>query len=260
MREQLTDWISEYIQTQTTAGQCTTVWEKPLVAIASAQDPLFWQLQEIISPDYFLPGELLEGAQSVIAYYLPFSADINRSNLRNRWSSPEWSQAYLDTNKLIGSLNQYLADQLKALNYRTALIPATHNFDPQRLISRWSHKHVAYIAGLGKFGLNHLLITAKVCNGRLGSLVTDLPLEPTPRPPEEFCLHKYNGSCGLCITRCPQEVLGKPRYNRHKCYELCLENATRYQELGLADVCGKCVAEVPCSYAAPALALSRRKP
>jgi hypothetical protein len=40
-------------------------------------------------------------------------------------------------------------------------------------------------------------------------------------------------------------------FNRHACYAQCLCNAERYQELGLADVCGKCLINLPCSYQSP---------
>ena len=36
-------------------------------------------------------------------------------------------------------------------------------------------------------------------------------------------------------------------FNRHKCYEMCLDNDRFHSELGLVDVCGKCLVNVPCS-------------
>ena len=58
---------------------------------------------------------------------------------------------------------------------------ATHNFDEAKLVSYWSQKHVAYMAGLGKFGLHHMIITEKGCCGRLGSIVTNAKIS---RPKE----------------------------------------------------------------------------
>jgi len=254
MRESITAWIVNYIQENSIKDKPVTTWQSPLVAIASANDPLFSELQTIVTLDHLLPTDLLAGAQSVITYFLPFSRAINLSNLHNRESSAEWATAYIETNKLISSVNNHISQQLAELGYRAAVVPPTHNFDKETLISHWSHKHVAYIAGLGTFGINHLLITAKGCNGRLGSLVTDMVMQASPRPSFEYCLSKYNGSCGSCRERCPQDVLASQEYDRQRCYALCLENAAKHQSIGLADVCGKCASQVPCSFIAPAAA------
>lgn len=259
MRERIRAWIGEYIQDNLTKNRPLTTWEEPLVAIAAANDPLFTDLKRIVAPDHLLPTDLLTDAKSVITYFLPFSRAINLSNHKSRETSVEWARAYIETNQLIVAVNEYLSCKLAELKYRAAVVLPTHNFDQKTLISQWSHKHVAYIAGLGTFGINHLLITAKGCNGRLGSLVTDMVLAATPRPDFEFCLRKYNGSCGSCVGRCPQEVLAGLEFDRQKCYDLCLENAAKLQTIGLADVCGKCASQVPCSFTAPATALRRKQ-
>ena len=83
----------------------------------------------------------------------------------------------------------------------------THNFDEAKLVSCWSHKHVAYVAGLGKFGLHHMIITQKGCCGRLGSIITNAKITPTQRSTTEFCLYKLDGSCGVCVTKCALHAL-----------------------------------------------------
>lgn len=40
-------------------------------------------------------------------------------------------------------------------------------------MSEWSHRHAAYIAGLGIFGINNMLITNKGCVGRIPSFYED---------------------------------------------------------------------------------------
>lgn len=47
-----------------------------------------------------------------------------------------------------------------------------------------------------------MLITKKGCCGRVGSVVTDIELMPTPRIDEEYCLYKNNGTCKKCIEKC----------------------------------------------------------
>jgi epoxyqueuosine reductase QueG len=157
----------------------------------------------------------------------------------------------VETNALLTAINAHLATFLRAAGHRATVVPPTHNFDEQRLMSDWSHKHVAYIAGLGTFGIHHMLITADGCCGRLNSLVTDLVIPPTPRPEVEACLYKADGSCRACLPRCPVDALTGPRFDRHACYDVCLQNAARHTAVGLADVCGKCACVVPCSFVNP---------
>jgi len=47
--------------------------------------------------------------------------------------------------------------------------------------STWSERHIAFAAGLGTFSLTRAVITSKGCNVRFASLVTNAPLEVTPR-------------------------------------------------------------------------------
>ncbi len=228
-------------------------WKKPLVAYASADDPLFASLKIRISPTHALPRDFLAEAQTVITYFLPFKDDVVDSNIAGRFSSRTWAVAYIETNRLIGVINQHLQEQLIAHGYKAVFVPAIHNFNKKTLLSDWSHRSAAYIAGLGTFGLNHMLITESGCCGRVGSLVTDLKLTPTPRYNRELCLHKAEGSCGRCAEKCVNDALSIEGLGKHKCYEMCLINAGRLSDLeSIADVCGKCLVGVPCSAIAPA--------
>ncbi len=229
-----------------------TGWKDPVVAYAAADDPLFARLKDLISPSHDLPQNFLPEARSVITYFLPFTDEVVESNKKGRFSSQTWGKAYIETNKLIADLNQFLKEQLIKKGYQAVFVPATYNFDEKTLLSDWSHRSAAYIAGLGTFGLNHMLITEKGCCGRIGSLVTDLELPPTPRYNRELCLYKHDGSCGNCAKQCVNEALIENNLDKHKCYEMCLANADRLSSLeSIANVCGKCLVGVPCSTAIP---------
>lgn len=118
-------------------------------------------------------------------------------------------------------------------------------------MSDWSHKRVGYIAGLGRFGTHHLLITDKGCGGRIGSLITDADIPASPRPDHEYCLKLANRTCGKCVTKCVTRALTEEALDKHRCYEILLENMYVYQEVGMADVCAKCACAVPCSFHNP---------
>ncbi len=109
-----------------------------------------------------------------------------------------------------------------------------------------------YIAGLGNFGLNNMLITSKGCCGRVGSFITTIEMEPDIRDDRPACMYKYDGSCMKCTKRCVNEALFEKQFDRFKCYEMCLENVKIRHSIGYADVCGKCLVAVPCSHANPA--------
>lgn len=228
------------------------LWRKALVGVASAGDPLMDKLRQAVDPGHALPAELLPGARSVIVFFLPFRKPLGKANdAAGHFASRSWAQAYVSTNQLIREVNENLGRCLRDSGFQACSTHPTHNFDEQRLVSRWSHKHLAYIAGLGTFGHHHLLITASGCCGRLGSLVTDMPLPATPRDPKERCLLKAGYPCNACSTKCVYGALSPEGFDRHRCYRQCLANDRHHSDLPLVDVCGKCACQVPCSHATP---------
>jgi epoxyqueuosine reductase QueG len=244
---------------------CTeTRWKKPLMSFASVEDPLFPKLKEWVRPSHALPQDLLSTGKTVIVYFLPFENEVQKENAREGfYPSQSWAVAYVETNRLIYDLNDHLKHFLEEAGYRTVYTPATHNYDPSILLSDWSHRHIAYIAGLGRLGLNNLLITEKGCCGRLGSFVTEAIFSPSPRPEQEFCLNKAGYKCSTCLNRCIYGALSADRFDRHACNRHLLKNDARFSDLGARakatmDVCGKCAVGLPCSVSNP-VALRRRR-
>ena len=263
--------ISDY-----TAANCREeLWGEPVMALLSAYDKRLKTLRQTVSPDHAMPDDILPGAGSIVVFFIPLSGNIISSNISGIMASPEWALAYVKTNDLIGKINDAIEALMTENGYKSGKIPATHNFNKDTLISNWSHRHIAAIAGLGTFGLNNMLITKKGCCGRLGSMVTDYQLPegqmfklkggvPVCSPEFSFsddifaagerCLNKLNGSCGVCRKKCVADAYSETGFDRHKCYKQCLRNADYLKESGLAspaDVCGKCLVGLPCSVKAP---------
>lgn len=248
----LRNLIEAFITEWKSSQGANDYWLPPLVAVASAQDPMLGELKRVVDPEHAMPDEILAGAESIIVYFLPFQRWLGEQNDGHGVLAAEsWAESYTTTNRLIGAINEHLQICLRDRGYQAAVTPATHNFDQNKLVSRWSHKHLAYIAGLGTFGHNHLLITSSGCCGRLGSLVTTMPLGATTRPETEWCLQKAGHDCLACVSKCKYGALNKTRFNRQACYRQCLKNDAHYSHLPLVDVCGKCGCEVPCSYQVP---------
>ena len=250
MKETIRNLIEKYVDDFSRTS--STSWGRPLTGYARADDPLFARLKEIVRPTHELPQDFLEEARTVITYFLPFQEEVVESNLEGRYSSKLWGISYIETNRLINEMNKSLKSDLTEMGYQAAYVPATHNFDEETLMSDWSHRSAAYIAGLGTFGLNNMLITESGCCGRIGSLVTDLKVEPTPRYDRELCLYRADGSCGRCVSKCVNDALFFKGLDRRRCYEMLLENGEKLSDLeSLADVCGKCLVGVPCSTSIP---------
>jgi epoxyqueuosine reductase QueG len=255
MEKEMIQLIESYVLQYSQMKSVNTDWKKPIVGFANAEDKAFEQLKFSVSKNHLVPKDLIENAKSVITYFLPFSENIAISNINGKYSSKEWSVAYVETNQLINDLNSHIKKYLENNGYQCSLIPATHNFDEETLMSRWSHRHVANIAGLGTFGINNMLITESGCCGRVGSVVSSIHLKPSEKIKKENCLYKLDGTCGVCVAKCSFGALTYKDFNREKCYEICLINDQYHFDLGITDVCGKCCVGIPCSFNNPREAL-----
>lgn len=242
------EFLTETIRRLIAEANTATGYREPLVGFAAADDPRFLELPRLVGPTHLLPHDLLPGAQSVVAFFLPFAPWVIAANARHRQQvAREWAVAYVETNALIGRITAHLIESLAGFGIRAAAEPATHNFDPLTLASRWSHKSAALIAGLGSLGLHQMVITDAGCAGRFGSLVLDAELPPTPVVLKERCLYFHDGSCLECVQHCPVGALdANAPLDKQRCYRHLLHVAAGYADLGLADVCGKC-AVGPCS-------------
>jgi epoxyqueuosine reductase QueG len=243
-----------------TNNQVRNLWRDPIVAIISAKDNKLKILQNVVSNEHFMPADILPDAKSIISFFIPFQENIAKSNVKGLMASKEWATAYMNTNNLIKTINDNVEQILAKKGYKTGKIPATHNFDPKKLISNWSHRHIAYIAGLGTFGINNMLITNKGCCGRFGSIIINYEFDEYKQIGEikEKCLNKLNGSCGICQKKCSVNAYENNKYNRHKCYEQCLTNGKYYKEYDNSDICGKCLVGLPCSIKEPSIKEPKR--
>ena len=248
--DNLEKFITAFVRQQVEQAGTETRYRPPLVGFADAADPRFAQLREICEPTHSLPSDLLPAARAVISFFLPFAEKAVEANRAQRHQvAREWALAYVETNALINDIGQRLIAALAERGVKAAAEPATHNWDPVTLISRWSHKSVAAITGLGSFGLHHMLITDAGCAGRFGSLVVDAVLEPTSSPNApvvQRCSYFVDGSCTACVSHCPTGALTEAHLDKQLCYRWLLHVGEDFRELGVADACGKC-ATGPCA-------------
>ena len=225
------------------------LWRKPIVRFADANHPGFARLQQIVTPEHHLPQDFLSESKNVLSWFLPFQLQVGRNNLEGSLSSAQWADAYLVTNEMAAWINQQLVSYIREELESDAAIPQDAGMiSMENPRSRWSQRHVAYLAGQGTFGKNNMLISDVGSVGRYFSIVTTLETATDEPRTQERCLWKRDGSCGLCMARCEAGALTEDGFDRFRCLAQCLVNMERYPG---ADVCGKCTVELPCSYAIP---------
>jgi len=259
------------------------ILDEPLVGFADGDDPIFQEYKEIIGEFHLTPREAMEkhlnkinGGYSnpprisVISFILPSTRATRQSNRKEtRVCSLRWNYTRYYGQEVSNRLARYLVTRVECMGYH-AIAPDLERFftvkldDPSKVpvASTWSQRHVAYVAGLGTFSLNDALITPKGIAIRVGSIICNLAVEPTPRPYKshlENCLFYRDGSCNRCIQRCPAGAISEKGHDKVKCSGYLWAGMTKAaEELGRNETfvggymgCGLCQTKVPCEGGIP---------
>lgn len=240
-------------------------FDEPLVGYAAADDQLFSDYKTVIGEFHQTPQEVMvsslgadKRAATVISWILPITRATRESNRREeQYPSRAWSRTRFFGEKLNGTLRRHLVAWLEergqhAVAPQFAASWKEYSDTPVGIASTWSERHAAYVAGLGTFSLNDALITPKGIAHRCGSVITDLQLQPSERPyptHRHNCLYFRDGSCGLCISRCPVGALSRDGHDKTKCsryvYNTVVEALA--EKFGTPQTgCGLCQTGVPC--------------
>jgi epoxyqueuosine reductase len=258
------------------------MWDAPLVGFADGDDPLFTEYKKIIGDFHVTPREALEmnlkrktlgfynpEKISVISYFLP-STNIIRESMRKESEicSLRWNRARWFGQECNFRLQRHLVVLLEDLGYY-AIAPEQEPWfeikreGPWAPASRWSQRHIAYAAGLGTFSINDSFITAQGSAGRVGSIVCNLSISPSPRISRDYrenCLFIREGTCGACIKRCPVGAISDKGHDKIKCLAYLMAGmAKKVKDLGWKEKfvggyigCGFCQTGVPCEGRIPA--------
>lgn len=249
LRQNIEEKIWQLIQIYCVEKDLPILWRKPIVKFADATHPGFLQLRQIVDSEHHLPSDYLKTATNVLSWFLPFRPEVGKNNLVGALCSEQWADAYLITNEMAAWINEQLVCYIrKELGADAAVAADAGMISMEKPRSRWSQRHVAYLAGHGTFGKNNMLISDVGAVGRYFSVITTLNVAVDKPVAGERCLWKKNGSCGACMKRCEVGALTPEGFDRFKCLQQCLINMHRYPG---ADVCGKCTVELPCSYEIP---------
>jgi epoxyqueuosine reductase len=159
------------------------------------------ELPNVLSPwipEGFWPQSIYPEAKTVVVIGLPVSLPIVETA-----PSIYYQELYKTVNSLLDSKAYEIANFLNEKGFSSIYLPRDGYGDIKILIGNpfafFSHKHAAYLAGLGSFGHNNVLLTPEFGpRVRFTSIFTSAEIEPDPLSSKDLCTH-----CLLCVKNCP---------------------------------------------------------
>jgi epoxyqueuosine reductase len=252
------------------------IFETPLVDFVSGDDPIFAQYKKIIGPHHFTPFEIMKWQAernnvippeakdlSVVSFVMPITQKTRKDNAAAvDWPAERWAQTRLLGEIFSQTVVREIVTDLMDRGILAIAPDVTSMFNKKRYphvgwASPWSHRHIAYAAGLGTFGMQDFLITEKGVAHRLASFVVNLKLEPLRQRPEDihaYCLHYQGKKCLKCATRCPVDAISAENaHDKEVCYQKVaksLKYCNKNYHLFIYG-CGLCATGVPCESEIP---------
>ena len=174
------------------------------------------------APPAHHPAELLPGARTVMTFGIRILDRVMEwpELLKGSPFYPEPKRAealrlclyeksgYQIINDHLNTIALRLAMHLEDAGYPSLFFPTTNTGVPEEyahMPAMFSHRHAAVRAGLGEFGLNNVVVTAKYGPRiRWNSVITAAPLTPSPLLAAKTC----DGlACLECVRQCPDGAL-----------------------------------------------------
>jgi epoxyqueuosine reductase QueG len=179
---------------------CTKL-DIPLVGFAPAdrwEDPQFSSLV----PPSFRPKSIIPETQNVIVIGLPVHLPV-----LDTAPSIFYHELYKTVNSLLDGHAYRIAEALNTEGHASTAIPrdgyGSIGVIKEKPIAFFSHRHAAYLAGLGTFGVNNMVLTPEYGPRiRFTSIFTTAQLPPSQVMTESQCIH-----CMKCVDACPANAL-----------------------------------------------------
>ena len=156
------------------------------------------------APEGFRPQDILPGCRSVVVVGKRLS-DATVDTTPSRM----FDNMYSATNSFLEFLILKMTDTLAAEGFRAVAV-GPHSLDGKRLMGDISQKHAAVAAGLGRFGLQSLVLTQDFGpRQRWATVITHAPLQPGAPLKKELCQPEKCGQA--CVKSCPANVFSLPQ-------------------------------------------------
>jgi epoxyqueuosine reductase QueG len=213
--------------------------EIPLVGFAPASrwdEPRFAPLV----PEAFRPASVVPGTRTVIVIGLPVFLPVVET-APSIW----YHELYRTVNELLDQHAYRIAAGLTGTGHDAVPVPRDGYGSIRVLLERpvalFSHRHAAYLAGLGTFGVSNVVLTpAYGPRARFASILTGAELPADPVLEEGLCTR-----CMRCVEECPAGALRPGNYpasltNKRACAERSADLFRRH-----ISPCGRCIAVCP---------------
>ncbi|KCZ72778.1 hypothetical protein ANME2D_01212 [Candidatus Methanoperedens nitroreducens] len=217
----------------------------PLIGFASVkrwQDPPR-ELPNVLLPwipEEFWPQSIYPEAKTVIVIGLPVPLPIVETA-----PSIYYHELYKTVNSMLDSKAYEIANLLTEKGYGSIYLPRDAYGDIKILIEKpfafFSHKHAAYLCGLGSFGQNNVLLTPEYGpRVRFTSIFTEARIEPDPIRGKDLCTR-----CLLCVKNCPVGAIpGKGDFPPPVDKKLCAIRSAQLRD-EYRSPCGICIKVCP---------------
>jgi len=179
----------------------------PLVGFAPVErwetpPPELPQKFETWIPKDFWPQSIYPEAKTVIVIGLPVQLPILETA-----PSIYYHALYNTVNSLLDEKAYQIANYLTDKGYPSLYLPRDGYGDIEVILDKplafFSHKHAAFLAGLGSFGLNNVLLTLKYGpRVRFTSIFSTAEIEGDPLPKQPLCT-----GCRQCALSCPVDAI-----------------------------------------------------
>jgi epoxyqueuosine reductase len=181
-------------------GKCKEL-DIPLVGFASAgswDNPIF----EPWIPSRFRPRAIWPEVKTVIVIGIPVDLPIVET-APSIW----YHELYRTVNTLLDTSAFRIASFLNAREYPSIYLPrdgyGSIGVLREKPVAFFSHRHAAYLAGLGTFGLNNMLLTPEFGpRVRFTSIFTTAEIISDPMRDENLCI-----KCMRCVNVCPVKAI-----------------------------------------------------
>jgi epoxyqueuosine reductase len=186
-------------------AKCTDL-DIPLLGFAPARrwdNPLF----EPWIPEKFRPRSIFPETETVIVIGLPVSLPIIETS-----PSIFYHELYRTVNTLLDTDGYRISLSLNTEGFPSIWIPrdgyGSIDVLKEKPLAFFSHRHAAFLAGLGTFGINNMLLTEKFGpRVRFVSIFTEADISPDPVMERSLCT-----KCMQCVDICPVKALDGREY------------------------------------------------
>ncbi|MCE8422687.1 MAG: epoxyqueuosine reductase [Candidatus Methanoperedens sp.] len=191
-------------------------------------------------PEKFWPQSIYPEARTVIVIGLPVPLPIVETA-----PSIYYHELYKTVNSMLDQRAYEIANFLTEKDHPSIYLPRDGYGDVKILIEKpfafFSHKHAAYLAGMGSFGQNNVLLTPEYGpRVRFTSIFTEAEIKPDMKKCKDLCIR-----CLLCVKNCPVNAIPeKGDFPPPVDKRLCAERSTKLRD-EYRSPCGICIKVCP---------------